>query len=1359
MNSLLFILEDDALIVANTGRAFTREGVISICDMDLSSKSTTESGSPEDEYGEQLIDSIRKDHLKEYAERSRRLKGDGNSEMRVNKGYAGRFVFELLQNAEDAANANQMEDGAGTEQENTRYIGHKGLGFKSVLEITEEPEIYSGDFFFHFSKEKSLNDLKALPNWNDEWTPPIFRLPYEVECPDETVQKILRDGYTTVIRLPIIDDKYDYVERKLSELDKLSLLFCKHLESVRIQTKDKNRQITVSRIENGRKVIIAEDGGSEKWRVWWKTRDACAEKQISVSVCLPMDNDRITDCGGELPLYVFFPTEEKVAGVRALIHASCEVEDNRKHLSAGQSHEDEIGQLLKDVTRTILLEVPADVALQAFGRARQKESNKIIDQLEYSISETVQEMPFIPVIGGGKARPCDVRIWNDNLGNVLQKRKMKGKNLCSPEVIEKSRTLLRDLGAHGMSYSEQAELLQFCRNATMADCLRVWNLAQLLIEKASVDAEEDCDCAAALRKAPFWWTTSGLTREIDCQPVLVWEEPKYCPDWLTLDVIHKDFKEKLEKEERLHEENRKDWRNVLDDRKIGPLRKEKEFFDDILLPYCKEKSQYWWKRNGFSVLKAALAWGVSYDKSRNPIILENWEEIIHIFYLPIIGNSCKWKPAIQCYPGSAWDAPKIFDNYFENVDDRYIIAPLNEWNINNANYTDKQKWKDLLFCLGIKWELRICESTEETWPPYNDDESDVPSGAWDITNYYFDHFDPMLPRKPNGTMPQKTLPLSTIQSMHDDVENSSAQQASYYSFRAKSNHSYCRSYAQNQLKKNSFVTCRRSLLYPDRNLFPPGEAYLPGCGLGGLLPEVDKEWLSEGGTEGKDALLELGINSTISNDRDQLINYMNELSKCAERDGADLWWKVGPNKDKGKIADAALKIFLSYAENKDFHTSQLDSNVMVPCISYTNTGEHLRFAMADKVYWADKPYFDEPGVRRKLLKKDDLFIFFLFLREGNCFGLQKLSEFLDMKILYGNPLTQQSKELWDRYKARRAGLVEVVGEGKLPESLNICAYDRLDLVSKKNNDINPQIEFWVESGEFRVDIDASDKADKWRGLAAALGTIGNCELRKGDFELLLKEETWDLFLRRLRDDHSITEESLSKIKEPPPPQMDLVADGRKNYSYSAGVSGDVSTYEDGKRQWPGSTGGSGTSNRDDDYGDSYIQQQPVPKITKIKVVNYNAWTTPSSRHGAGGGLDSDQDQEEAKEATKDRARNAEKALYEFLCEKFGPEKVRDMNEEIQNHPGFDILVRINGENHYYECKSFVGATPPRWIRMSAEQMKCAEKHKEHYKLCVIYDTNASEVSMLPPICNPSVLDEKPAVYKLDLASRKRDADS
>ena len=67
--------------------------------------------------------------------------------MRRSIDYGGRAIWELLQNADDAMAPPTVDP--------AQLIGVKGLGFKSVLEITDKPEIYSGGFHFYFSSRKT----------------------------------------------------------------------------------------------------------------------------------------------------------------------------------------------------------------------------------------------------------------------------------------------------------------------------------------------------------------------------------------------------------------------------------------------------------------------------------------------------------------------------------------------------------------------------------------------------------------------------------------------------------------------------------------------------------------------------------------------------------------------------------------------------------------------------------------------------------------------------------------------------------------------------------------------------------------------------------------------------------------------------------------------------------------------------------------------------------------------------------------------------------------------------------------------------------------------------------------------------
>ena len=149
MKEVLFDLSEDALYVANGGHTFTREGVIGICASYLSEKRDIQS----DHYqcnDKDLISQIGEGEIELYKTKAgkNRIKADASQERETSHDYDGRFAWELLQNADDVGSSGRQP---------AELIGTKGLGFKSVLKITEEPEIHSGPFNFKFSPEIKLS--------------------------------------------------------------------------------------------------------------------------------------------------------------------------------------------------------------------------------------------------------------------------------------------------------------------------------------------------------------------------------------------------------------------------------------------------------------------------------------------------------------------------------------------------------------------------------------------------------------------------------------------------------------------------------------------------------------------------------------------------------------------------------------------------------------------------------------------------------------------------------------------------------------------------------------------------------------------------------------------------------------------------------------------------------------------------------------------------------------------------------------------------------------------------------------------------------------------------------------------------
>ena len=182
------------------------------------------------------------------------------AERLLGREYHGRFLIELLQNAADAwrngrrseserskvaivlgegpallvANMGQSMSaevvvesighiGASTKAEG-QAIGHKGIGFKSVLEVTDTPEIYSGlqsqvvEVAVRFDPalaKAQITDPANSPDWTEMVTAvqsvdandafaaiPTLRFPQWVDQLPREVEELKARGFDTVVRLP-----------------------------------------------------------------------------------------------------------------------------------------------------------------------------------------------------------------------------------------------------------------------------------------------------------------------------------------------------------------------------------------------------------------------------------------------------------------------------------------------------------------------------------------------------------------------------------------------------------------------------------------------------------------------------------------------------------------------------------------------------------------------------------------------------------------------------------------------------------------------------------------------------------------------------------------------------------------------------------------------------------------------------------------------------------------------------------------------------------------------------------------------------------------------------------------------------
>ena len=139
--------------------------------------------------------------------------------------------------------------GESTNSKSKQYIGEKGIGFKSVFRISDEPKIFSNGFNFNFKRY-------------DENLKLGYVVPYWIEAIPDYI-----DLNLTNIVLPLSEN----VKTELSDIDKIEqsvLLFLHKLKRIEFHYEDETKKQKIwTRTDTDDNIEITHPNGKEHWKI------------------------------------------------------------------------------------------------------------------------------------------------------------------------------------------------------------------------------------------------------------------------------------------------------------------------------------------------------------------------------------------------------------------------------------------------------------------------------------------------------------------------------------------------------------------------------------------------------------------------------------------------------------------------------------------------------------------------------------------------------------------------------------------------------------------------------------------------------------------------------------------------------------------------------------------------------------------------------------------------------------------------------------------------------------------------------------------------------------------------------------
>ena len=369
-------------------------------------------------------------------------------------GYAHRQLFELVQNGADALSGAVdggriairlaggclycADDGKPIEKDGvtalmsshmspkrgTDEIGRFGLGFKSVLGVTDAPEFFSRAGSFRFDRQRAHERIREVAR--HEGPSPVLRVadpldPHEARDADPILGELM-DWATNIVRLTLKRGSADDLRQQMRDFPSAFLLFVEHVKLLTIDDGSTfDRTLELERKDE--ELRLMDGGKTTNWRAFKVihrlSSDARADRRSlddgdEVPIWWAAPLDRLTDPG---TFWAYFPT--KTASLAAgILNAPWKTNEDRQNLLPGPYNDELIDAAAEMIAGSLPdLATRADPArhLDALPRRREPGDSAQSERLRRALLAGLCEREVVPDQDGSLRGVQEVNYPPDEL--------------------------------------------------------------------------------------------------------------------------------------------------------------------------------------------------------------------------------------------------------------------------------------------------------------------------------------------------------------------------------------------------------------------------------------------------------------------------------------------------------------------------------------------------------------------------------------------------------------------------------------------------------------------------------------------------------------------------------------------------------------------------------------------------------------------------------------------------------------------------------------------------------------------------------------------------------------------------------
>ena len=351
-------------------------------------------------------------------------------------GYAHRQLFELVQNSADALagipgggriairltesclycadNGNPIDrDGVRalmfshlSPKRGSSEIGRYGLGFKSVLGVTDAPEFFSHSGSFRFHRGHSRERIRQVVRDAERY--PALRLPDPINARQsqerDHVLRELMDWATNIVRLPLKPGVHDDLCEQMEGFPPEFLLFVEHVCELSLNDSQSafDRLLALEKFDG--EYLLSNGEQHSRWKLFKRTHQLSSDalddrRSLDDSDRVPIwwaaPLDRLADPGH---FWAFFPTmtSSLVAGI---LNAPWKTNEDRQNLLTG-AYNDELIEaaavMIAEALPSLTTESDPARHLDALPRRHEAGDSEQVELLRKRIIFNLRDREIVP---------------------------------------------------------------------------------------------------------------------------------------------------------------------------------------------------------------------------------------------------------------------------------------------------------------------------------------------------------------------------------------------------------------------------------------------------------------------------------------------------------------------------------------------------------------------------------------------------------------------------------------------------------------------------------------------------------------------------------------------------------------------------------------------------------------------------------------------------------------------------------------------------------------------------------------------------------------------------------------------------